>query len=129
MTQVQSLQKKHNQLESEIISHEPVVSSLSTRATGMVRGGHFASDQITARVQSLTDRFQELKDSAAVRRLRLADSLLSQSFYDEANELISWMADKSMYARNVEFKEHESVTPLLKRLEVSILHSLTGEVR
>jgi len=52
---------------------------------------------VTTRVQELTEKFQELKDSAAVRRLRLADSLLSQSFYDEANELTSWMTEKHAY--------------------------------
>ncbi|CAL8090883.1 unnamed protein product [Orchesella dallaii] len=117
LTQVQSLQKKHNQLESEIISHEPLVTSLTTRANQMVRSGHFASEQITIRVQELTDKFQELKDSAAVRRLRLADSLLSQSFYDEANELTSWMTEKHAYVHNVECKENENVSSLLKRLE------------
>lgn len=83
----------------------------------MVRSGHFASDQINASITNLTDKFRELKDSASVRRLRLADSLLSQSFYDEANELLSWMAEKGNYTRNVEFKENENVSGVVKRLE------------
>lgn len=78
VSQVQSLQKKHQALEIELISREPVVSSLATRAQQMIRTGHFATPRIEAQAGELAERLAHLKDLAAVRRLRLLDAVESQ---------------------------------------------------
>lgn len=82
---VQRLQKKHDALEAELISREPVVASLCSRATVMVRSGHFAAEKIEKLAQELQTKFRHLKDLASVRRLRLLDAVESQmvrtSFY------------------------------------------------
>lgn len=78
LTTVQRLQKKHQALEAELISREPVVASLVSRATIMVRSSHFASEKIEKLSQELQDKLSHLKDLASVRKLRLLDAVESQ---------------------------------------------------
>lgn len=46
LSAVQKLQKKHQTLEAEIQSHEPVISTVVSRGLQMVKSGHFALQQV-----------------------------------------------------------------------------------
>lgn len=78
LTTVQRLQKKHHALEAELISREPVVASLASRATAMVRSGHFASEKIDTLSRELQEKLMQLRDLASIRKLRLLDAVESQ---------------------------------------------------
>ncbi|XP_057323872.1 spectrin beta chain, non-erythrocytic 1 isoform X4 [Microplitis mediator] len=115
---VQRLQKKHQALEAEIISHEPVVSSLSVRAAGMIRTGHFASDKIESSIQELQKKLINIKDIASVRKLRLLDAVESQMFYTEAGEAEQWIKEKYHKITSNDYgKDEDSVEFLLKKLQ------------
>jgi len=47
LTSVQTLQKKHQALEAEIQSHEPVITTVVSRGHQMIKSGHFAVQQVT----------------------------------------------------------------------------------
>lgn len=51
---------------------------LSTRAQGMVKGGHFASPQIEQAISGLQESLGQLRDASSLRKLRLQDALESQ---------------------------------------------------
>nr|XP_018898887.1 PREDICTED: spectrin beta chain, non-erythrocytic 1 isoform X2 [Bemisia tabaci] len=115
---VQSLQKKHQALEAEIVSREPVVSALSSRAQQMIRSGHFASSRIKTASSNLQEKLSHLRDIASVRRLRLLDALESQMFYAEASEAEAWLREKHPILTSNDFgKDEDSVLSLLKKLE------------
>lgn len=78
LTTVQRLQKKHHTLEAELLSREPVVASLISRATVMIRSGHFAADKIDKLTKKLQEELSHLRDLASVRKLRLLDAVESQ---------------------------------------------------
>lgn len=78
LTAVQSLQKKHQALETELASREPVVSALASRAKQMSRSAHFAAARIEGATSALQDKLASLRNAASVRRLRLLDALESQ---------------------------------------------------
>jgi spectrin beta len=78
LTTVQRLQKKHHALEAELVSREPVVASLASRATAMVRSGHFASEKIESLSRELQQKLINLRDLASIRKLRLLDAVESQ---------------------------------------------------
>jgi len=78
LTTVQRLQKKHHALEAELLSREPVVASLVSRATMMIRSGHFAADKIEKLIKKLQEELSHLRDLASVRKLRLLDAVESQ---------------------------------------------------
>lgn len=79
LTTVQNLQKKHQALEAELVSREPVISALSARAQQMSRSNHFASAEIEKKMQHLKHNFERIKDLASVRKLRLLDAVESQT--------------------------------------------------
>ncbi|XP_053986770.1 spectrin alpha chain isoform X1 [Hylaeus volcanicus] len=118
LTTVQRLQKKHQSLEAELISREPVVSSLASRATVMVRSGHFASEKIEKLSQELQEKLSHLRDLASVRKLRLLDAVESQMFYAEAAEIEQWIKEKHPQSTSTDYgKDEDSVQSLLKKLE------------
>ena len=65
-------------MEAEILSHEPVVSSLAKRALQMVQSNHFAAQRIEKMSSELQEKLGILKDLSSVRRLRLLDAVESQ---------------------------------------------------
>ncbi|XP_076681486.1 spectrin beta chain, non-erythrocytic 5 kst isoform X2 [Andrena cerasifolii] len=118
LTTVQRLQKKHQALEAELISREPVVASLVGRATVMVRSGHFASEKIEKLSQELQEKLSHLRDLASVRKLRLLDAVESQMFYAEAAEAEQWIKEKHPQLTSTDYgKDEDSVQSLMKKLE------------
>ncbi len=78
LTAVQNLQKKHQALEAEIVSHEPLIEAVANTAHHMVGREHYASQDIQTRLDSLQSQLQELKDLASARRLKLLDAVEAQ---------------------------------------------------
>ncbi|XP_066591797.1 spectrin beta chain, non-erythrocytic 5 isoform X2 [Prorops nasuta] len=126
LTTVQRLQKKHHALEAELISREPVVASLASRASAMVRSGHFAADKIEKLAQGLQEKLSHLRDLASVRKLRLLDAVESQMFYAETAEAEQWIREKQPQLTSMDYgKDEDSVQSLLKKLE-GIERDLSG---
>lgn len=58
---VQNLLKKHNLLQSELVSHEARVTAVSKEAEAMVSEGHYGADDITTRLGQLSSKWTQLK--------------------------------------------------------------------
>lgn len=118
LTAVQSLQKKHQALEAEILSQEPLISSLLQRGQHMIRDGHFASEDIETLSNLLQKKLNNLRDLTSIRRLRLLDAVESQMFYVEANEADVWMREKHLVFASSDYgKDEDSVQSLQKKLD------------
>ncbi|GFS59412.1 spectrin beta chain, non-erythrocytic 5 [Trichonephila inaurata madagascariensis] len=85
---VQAFQKKLQALETEIASREPLISSV------VERGQRLNNDASAIKEDHLEERFQYLKDTISLRRLRLADALEAQKYYFEATQAEMWMKEK-----------------------------------
>lgn len=119
LSAVQSLQKKHQALEAEILSQEPLISSLIQRGQQMIRDGHFASEDIGTLSNLLQKKLSNLRDKTSIRRLRLLDAIESQMFYVEANEAELWMKEKYAFFSMTDYgKDEDSVQLLQKKLDV-----------
>jgi spectrin beta len=94
LSDVHILVKKHQALESEIVSHEPLIEAVANTAHHMVEKKHYASKEVQQRLDYLNSQLQQLKDLAAQRKARLQDALESQTFYTEVAEAKSWMDEK-----------------------------------
>lgn len=115
---VQSLQKKHKSLEAEILSEEPLISSLIQRGQQMIRDGHFATEDIEKLSSLLQKKLNNLRDLVSIRRLRLLDAVESQMFYAEANEADIWMREKYPLLATTDFgKDEDSVSSMQKKLD------------
>lgn len=118
LTAVQSLQKKHQALEAEILSQEPIISALIYRGEQMLQNGHFASAQIESQCNQLKTKLIAIRDLASVRRLRLLDAVESQMFYAETNECESWIKEKRPILASIDYgKDEDAVQSQQKKLE------------
>ena len=96
MAEVQNLQQKHLLLESEILSHDKVVSQLVTKAEQMVQSTHFAADDIKMTIGNLSE---------------------SQQFYFRVKEARDWIQEKEpiLKVRDIA-NDEDSVQIYLKKV-------------
>ncbi|XP_019374606.1 PREDICTED: spectrin beta chain, non-erythrocytic 5 [Gavialis gangeticus] len=122
LTAVQSLQEKHQNLESEISSHEALTKVVVNTGHKLIRGGHFASHEIMESLKKLEDSVENLKDEAKQRRKRLMQSCETQQFLAELLEVESWMAERGFILETSDYgKNEESTEALLRQLEAAKL--------
>ncbi|XP_070576983.1 spectrin beta chain, non-erythrocytic 5-like isoform X4 [Ptychodera flava] len=115
---VQSLMKKHQALEAEIKSHEPLVGTVTKKGKHLVSQQHYASEDIESKSVELHQLLAELKDAAAERKKILTDALESQLFYAEVQEAQSWMKEKRPPLTSSDYgKDEDSVQALVKKLD------------
>ncbi|XP_065360785.1 spectrin beta chain, non-erythrocytic 5 isoform X2 [Calliphora vicina] len=119
LTAVQTLQKKHQALEAELLSQEPLIQSLLQRGDQMIRDNHFALEQIQYKCDRIKSKLVNLRELCSIRRLRLLDAVESQMFYVEANEAESWIREKRPIVVSSDYgKDELSVQSHQKKLEV-----------
>lgn len=115
---VQRLQKKHQAVETEISSQEPIVSSLLQRGQQMIRDDHYAKATVDSSLGDFQKKLINLRDLASIRRLRLLDAVESQIMYAEVTEAESWMKEKlPLLATQDLGKDGSSVQSLQKKLD------------
>ena len=65
-------------LESEMVSHEPLIEKVANTAHQMVSKQHYAAADVQSRQDNLQAQLQHLKDLAAERRDKLNDAYQCQ---------------------------------------------------
>ncbi|XP_023696436.2 spectrin alpha chain, non-erythrocytic 1 isoform X2 [Paramormyrops kingsleyae] len=115
---VQNLLKKHQALQAEIAGHEPRIKAVSQKGQAMVEEGHFAGDEVKAKLAELSGKWEVLKGKASQRRQDLEDSLQAQQYFADANEAESWMREKEPIVGSPDYgKDEDSAEALLKKHE------------
>uniref|UniRef100_A0A3Q3QVI0 Spectrin alpha chain, non-erythrocytic 1 n=1 Tax=Monopterus albus TaxID=43700 RepID=A0A3Q3QVI0_MONAL len=115
---VQNLLKKHQALQAEITGHEPRIKVVTQKGEAMVEEGHFAAEDVKAKLAELHGRWDTLKAKASQRRQDLEDSLQAQQYFADANEAESWMREKEPIVGSIDYgKDEDSAEALLKKHE------------
>uniref|UniRef100_A0A8C1PTB6 Spectrin alpha, non-erythrocytic 1 n=1 Tax=Cyprinus carpio TaxID=7962 RepID=A0A8C1PTB6_CYPCA len=115
---VQNLLKKHQALQAEVSGHEPRIKAVTQKGEAMIEEGHFAGEDVKAKLQQLHNRWDGLKGKAAQRRQDLEDSLQAQQYFADANEAESWMREKEPIVGSTDYgKDEDSAEALLKKHE------------
>ncbi|XP_077478046.1 spectrin alpha chain, non-erythrocytic 1 isoform X5 [Stigmatopora argus] len=115
---VQNLLKKHQALQAEITGHEPRIKAVTLKGEAMVEEGHFAGEDVKAKLSELHGRWDTLKAKASQRRQDLEDSLQAQQYFADANEAESWMWEKEPIVGSTDYgKDEDSAEALLKKHE------------
>ena len=94
LSSVQNLLKLHQALESDVASHDPIVSSVISAAQQMVMVGHYSEDVIQKKREQLEREWSGLKAKIAGRSRLLGEALEVQKYYTEALESEAWMGEK-----------------------------------
>ncbi|KAG8512815.1 Spectrin alpha chain, non-erythrocytic 1, partial [Galemys pyrenaicus] len=115
---VQNLLKKHQALQAEIAGHEPRIKAVTQKGNAMVEEGHFAAEDVKAKLNELNQKWESLKSKASQRRQDLEDSLQAQQYFADANEAESWMREKEPIVGSTDYgKDEDSAEALLKKHE------------
>uniref|UniRef100_A0A8C0ZZE7 SH3 domain-containing protein n=1 Tax=Castor canadensis TaxID=51338 RepID=A0A8C0ZZE7_CASCN len=115
---VQNLLKKHQALQAEIAGHEPRIKAVTQKGNAMVEEGHFAAEDVKAKLNELNQKWEALKAKASQRRQDLEDSLQAQQYFADANEAESWMREKEPIVGSTDYgKDEDSAEALLKKHE------------
>lgn len=69
--------------------------------------GHFAGEDVKAKLAELHGRWETLKGKAAQRRQDLEDSLQAQQYFADANEAESWMREKEPIVGSTDYGKDE----------------------
>lgn len=69
--------------------------------------GHFAGEDVKAKLSELHGRWDTLKAKASQRRQDLEDSLQAQQYFADANEAESWMREKEPIVGSTDYGKDE----------------------
>uniref|UniRef100_H0XEK4 Spectrin beta, non-erythrocytic 5 n=1 Tax=Otolemur garnettii TaxID=30611 RepID=H0XEK4_OTOGA len=120
LSAVQQLQEKHQNLESEMSGHEALIRAVVGTGHKLVRAGHFATQEVAARVQQLEKAMERLQAAAAWRRLRLQQAQEAQQCLLELLEARSWLAERGSVLDSEDMGHTaEATQALLRRLEAT----------
>ncbi|XP_037069817.1 spectrin beta chain, non-erythrocytic 1-like [Pollicipes pollicipes] len=130
--EAQSLSKKHAKLEAELRGHRPVIEKAVQTGAALAAEKRPNADEILERCRELQTAWDNLRSSADRRASRLELNLAAQQFFAEADEVESWMAEKTNVLTGADFgKDEDAAVKLLtkhKALELE-LDSYAGLVK
>ncbi|XP_049989135.1 spectrin beta chain, non-erythrocytic 5 [Alexandromys fortis] len=121
LSTVRHLQEKHQNLENEISSHTAQSQVVVGTGHKLVQAGHFAAEEVAARVQQLEVALDHLQTEAARRRRMLQQALEAQQVLMELLEAGSWLAERSRILDSEDLgQDAEGTLVLLQRLETTL---------
>lgn len=78
---------------------------MSDTASRLTQTGHYAADEITARIESVKVSKGNLLSKAEERRAQLEESLSLQQFLRDAEESKNWISEKSKVAGDESYRD------------------------
>ncbi|BFZ11613.1 hypothetical protein BsWGS_14652 [Bradybaena similaris] len=94
----QNMMKKHQTLENNMEDYAEVVRQLGERSRELIEDDHPESDQIALRQSQVDKLYAGLKDLAGERRGKLEEVFKLYTLHREIDDLLEWIADKSVVA-------------------------------
>ncbi|XP_029391606.1 LOW QUALITY PROTEIN: spectrin beta chain, non-erythrocytic 5 [Mus pahari] len=120
LSTVRHLQEKHQNLENEIRSHKALNQVMTGTGHKLLQAGHFAAEEVAARVRQLEVALSRLETEATQRRRRLQQSLEAQQTLVELLEAGSWLAERGHILDSEDLgQDTEATQALLQRLEAT----------
>lgn len=80
LTSVQNLQKKHALVEADIAAHKDKMNQINKQADDFKEAGHFNSDAIDEKRNSVAERYDDLQEPLKSREEKLEDALILQQY-------------------------------------------------
>lgn len=86
--------------------------------------GHFAGEDVKAKLAELHGRWDTLKSKASQRRQDLEDSLQAQQYFADANEAESWMREKEPIVGSTDYGKDEDSAEVEKLIFSKTMSSI-----
>uniref|UniRef100_A0A0K2TMK4 Spectrin alpha chain n=1 Tax=Lepeophtheirus salmonis TaxID=72036 RepID=A0A0K2TMK4_LEPSM len=91
---VEAMIKKHEDFEKSLAAQEEKIKALDEFATKLIKGQHYAADEVAQKRALLLERRALLLEKSAQRKAMLHDSLCFQQFDRDADETKGWINEK-----------------------------------
>ncbi|KAK6020313.1 spectrin repeat-containing domain protein, partial [Ostertagia ostertagi] len=91
---VQNLRRKHRRLDTELASHEPLVSQVRLKGEELLRSSGIGGDEIQKRMADLERSWGQIRDLTGSRHQKLSESEEFQEFLGKIEEEEAWMNEK-----------------------------------
>lgn len=101
--QVQSLQKRLEALQRELIAFEPSVEKVTNLADNLLTRNHFDSDKIRSKSDKIQQQLRDLKQFSVDREKRLEVQRKFLEFMREVEDLHEWIGDQMTVASSEEY--------------------------
>eukprot|EP00117_Sycon_ciliatum_P010415 scpid4432/ scgid12327/ Spectrin alpha chain, brain; Alpha-II spectrin; Fodrin alpha chain; Spectrin, non-erythroid alpha chain len=116
LASVQALQRKQDGLERDLAALEDKVGALGGEATRLQKRYTESADQVAAKQAEIVGNWEGLRQKAATRKSKLADSLQLQRFLASYRDLVSWSGDmKNLVSSDELAKDVPGAEALLER--------------
>ncbi|XP_071948314.1 spectrin alpha chain, non-erythrocytic 1-like isoform X2 [Antedon mediterranea] len=124
LASVQNLLQKQQLLEDDIAAHEGRIKELNDQANAFIDAGHFDSDAIKEKRDSINDRYDNVKILSGERRIKLNESQRIQQFYRDIDDEESWIKEKKLLTSSDDYGRDltgvQNLRKKHKRLEAEI---------
>ena len=119
-TNLQAKLQKHQAFEAEVTANRNRVDAVVEEGQGLVKDDHYATPDISRRMEELELSWQALMAASAEKKDRLQDAYQALMFNRVVDDLRSWMEDvESQVSSEDHGKDLTSVNNLLKKHTVS----------
>uniref|UniRef100_F1KPH2 Spectrin beta chain n=1 Tax=Ascaris suum TaxID=6253 RepID=F1KPH2_ASCSU len=116
LTEATNMQKKHEQLESEVNSRLPHIKATLKRGEDLIKEKHYAHDQIKAKCEQLAGAWAHLGQLVRKRRNLLEWALKEEQYLFDAAEVESWMNEKRPALSSEDYgKDEDAAQKLLAK--------------
>ncbi|XP_053365454.1 spectrin beta chain, non-erythrocytic 5 isoform X1 [Clarias gariepinus] len=114
----QAMVTKYQVMMQEIAGHTPLVQAVLEAGQNLVRGRHFASQEISARLAELKELFDTLRKESENKGHLLREALKIQTFLSEVSEIELWIKELKPILESRDYgKSEEATETLLRRLD------------
>ncbi|XP_045541118.1 spectrin beta chain [Papilio machaon] len=117
--EVEALLKQQEELEARLGAQDERLAAFVQRAAALERQQprHFAEKHIAARRAAVVQRRDNVRQAAAERRRALLASLAHQQFVSAAEELQTWILDKTRTAKDQSYRDLANLERKLQKHE------------
>lgn len=106
---VESLIKKHEDIDRALAIQENKIENLASNAEGLIASGHYAAPDIRKKCQEVLDRWERLKKLMMEMRSKLNESKTFQQFSRDADEIENWIQEKQATALGSSVKDATNI--------------------
>eukprot|EP00042_Codosiga_hollandica_P029214 m.159345 g.159345 ORF g.159345 m.159345 type:complete len:2437 (+) comp53015_c0_seq1:84-7394(+) len=116
LSTAQSLLRKHEAFQVDLLEHQDRVKALSQQGTALIAGGNYQADELQASIAKLKTLIEGLTKTSSQRHDSLEDSFKFLQFNREADSIEAWISDKEPQAASEDYgKDLPSSQSLIAR--------------
>ena len=118
LTEATNMLKKHEQLENEVVTHEPTVKKILRNGDALIASGHMSTPHIKTKCAELNTAWSELQDAVGDRRNSLRWAEQREQYLFEIGEIENWILEKrNMIENNIENVDEIKAQKVLSALK------------